>query len=133
MWWELSKLVGTIVRRPTFIAGDEQGDECQKDLIAEVHRPTTWAFFYAAKDGKIKHASSSLSSYFFTWNSFFFCFQNCYKIQNYLKARIHYEIFLSEYFMKNSLMRISLHLIWLHETHIKHVNRKSPRTIKRKN
>ena len=37
-WFELSK-----VRRPTLIAGDEYGDEYQKDLtfIAQVHRPTT--------------------------------------------------------------------------------------------
>ena len=32
-----------------------------------------------------------------------------------------------------SLMCISLHLLWFHEIHIKRVNRKSPRTIKRKN
>ena len=37
-WFELSK-----VRLPTLIAGDEYGDEYQKDLIfiAQVHRPTT--------------------------------------------------------------------------------------------
>ena len=31
------------------------------------------------------------------------------------------------------LMHISLHLIWFYEIHIKHVKKKSPRTIKRKN
>ena len=46
-----------------------------------------------------------------------------------LKARIHREIFLSDYFMKHSLMYISLHLIWFHEIHIKHVKRKPPRTM----
>ena len=46
-----------------------------------------------------------------------------------LKARIHCEIFLSDYFTKHSLMYISLHLIWFHEIHIKCVKRK-PSTIK---
>ena len=45
----------------------------------------------------------------------------------FLKARIHREIFLSEYFMKHSLMYISLHLIWFHEIHIKYVKRKPAR------
>ena len=46
-----------------------------------------------------------------------------------LKARIHCEIFLSVYFMKHSLMHISLHLIWFHEIHIWHLKRKPLRTI----
>ena len=50
-----------------------------------------------------------------------------------LKARIHCEIFLSDYFMKHSLMHISLHLIWFHETQIKYAKRKPPRTMIGKN
>ena len=46
------------------------------------------------------------------------------------KARIHCEIFLSDYFMKHSLMYISLHLIWFHEIHIKYLKRKPPRLRK---
>ena len=49
-----------------------------------------------------------------------------------LKARIHCEISLSDYFMKHSLMHILLHLIWFHEIRIKYVKRKPPRTIIRK-
>ena len=44
-----------------------------------------------------------------------------------IKARIRCEIFLSDYFMKLSLMYISLHLIWFHEIHVKHVKRKPKR------
>ena len=47
-----------------------------------------------------------------------------------LKARIHCEIFLSDYSW-NSLMYISLHLVWFHEIHIKYVKRKSPRLRKK--
>ena len=47
------------------------------------------------------------------------------------KARIHCEIFLSDSFMKHSLMYISLHLIWFHEIHIKYVKRKPPRLRKK--
>ena len=54
LWRGLSK-----VRRPTFIAGGEYGDEYQKVLIfiAQVHRPTMWVFFYVGKDVKIKYSS----------------------------------------------------------------------------
>ena len=45
------------------------------------------------------------------------------------KARIHYEIFLSDYFMRYSLMHISLHIIWFHEIHVKCVKRNPSRTI----
>ena len=48
-----------------------------------------------------------------------------------LKARIHCEIFLSDSFMKHSLMYISLHLIWFHEIQIKYVKRKTPRLRKK--
>ena len=44
-----------------------------------------------------------------------------------IKARIRCEIFLSDYFMKLSLMYISLHLIWFHEIHVKYVKRKPKR------
>ena len=49
-----------------------------------------------------------------------------------LKARIHCEIYLSDYFMKHNLTHISLHLIWFHEICIKYVKRKPPQTITRK-
>ena len=39
---------------------------------------------------------------------------------------MHCETFLSDYFMKHSLMYISLHLIWFHEIGIKHVKWKPP-------
>ena len=45
------------------------------------------------------------------------------------KARIHLEIFLSDYFMRYSLMHISLHIIWFHEIHVKYVKRNPSRTI----
>ena len=48
-------------------------------------------------------------------------------INHFLKARIHCEIFISDYFMKYSLMYILLHLIWFHEIDIKYVKRKPPR------
>ena len=51
-----------------------------------------------------------------------------YQLKN-LKARIHCEIYLSDYFMKHNLTYISLHLIWFHEIRIKYVKRKPPRTI----
>ena len=48
------------------------------------------------------------------------------------KGEIHCEIFLSDYFMKHSLMLyISLHLILFHEIHIKYVKRKPPRLRKK--
>ena len=47
----------------------------------------------------------------------------------FLKASIHCEIFISDYFMEHSLMYNSLHLIWFHETHIKYVKRKAPRNM----
>ena len=50
----------------------------------------------------------------------------------FVKARIHCEIYLSDYFMKHNLMYISLYLIWFHEIRIKYVKRKPPRTIIRK-
>ena len=40
-----------------------------------------------------------------------------------LKARIHCEICLSDYSMKHSLIRISSHLVWFHEIHIKYLKR----------
>ena len=46
-----------------------------------------------------------------------------------LKARIHSEIFLSDYFMKHSLMDISLHIIGFREIHVKYVKRNPSRTI----
>ena len=45
------------------------------------------------------------------------------------KSRIQCEIFLSDYF--NSLMYISLHLIWFHEIRIKYVKRKPQRLRKK--
>ena len=48
---------------------------------------------------------------------------------NGLKARIHCEIFLSDYFMKYSLMNISLHIIGFYEIHVKHVKSNPSRTI----
>ena len=59
-------VVGIIkARRPTFIVGDEYGDEYQKGLIfiAQVHRPTTWVSLYIGKDVKIKYTSSNFSLY----------------------------------------------------------------------
>ena len=50
--------------------------------------------------------------------------------QYFVQARIHCQTFLSDYFMKHSLMYISLHLIWFYEIHVKHVNRKPPRLRK---
>ena len=50
-----------------------------------------------------------------------------------LKARIHCKMFLSDYFMKHSLIRISSHLIWFHEIHIKYVKRKPLQTMIGKN
>ena len=50
-----------------------------------------------------------------------------------LKARIHCKMFLSDYFMKHSLIRISSHLIWFHEIHIKYVKRKPLQTMIEKN
>ena len=49
-----------------------------------------------------------------------------------LKARIHCEIYLSDYFVKHNLMHMLLYLIWFHEIRMKYVKRKSPRTIIRK-
>ena len=49
----------------------------------------------------------------------------------FVKARIQCEIFLSDYFMKHSLMYISLYLIWFHEIHIKYVKREPPRLRKK--
>ena len=46
-----------------------------------------------------------------------------------LKVRIHSEIFLSDYFMKHSLMDISLHIIGFREIHVKYVKRNPSRTI----
>ena len=46
-----------------------------------------------------------------------------------LKARIHCEIFLSEYFIKHSLMHISLHIIGFHEIHVKYVKQNRSRII----
>ena len=48
---------------------------------------------------------------------------------NFIKARIHCEIYLSDCFMKHNLMHISLHLIWFHEIRITYVKRKPPRTF----
>ena len=45
------------------------------------------------------------------------------------KLRIHCEIFLSDYFMKHSLMHISLHIIGFHEIHVKYVKRSPTLTI----
>ena len=47
-----------------------------------------------------------------------------------LKARIHCEIFLSDYFMKHNLMHISLHIIGFDEVYVKYVKRNPSRTIK---
>ena len=44
-----------------------------------------------------------------------------------LKARIHCEVFLSDYFMKRSLMHASLHLIWFHEIHVNYVKKNPSR------
>ena len=46
-----------------------------------------------------------------------------------IKVRIHCEIFLSDYFMKQSFMHISLHIIGFHEIHLKYVKRNPSRTI----
>ena len=59
-------------------------------------------------------------------------FQGFQKSDVFLKARIHCGIFLSDYFMKQNLTLISLHVIWLHEFCIKYVKRNPPRTIIRK-
>ena len=45
-----------------------------------------------------------------------------------IKARIHCEIFLSDYLMKYNLMHIPLRLIWFHEIHKKYVKSKPPQT-----
>ena len=47
----------------------------------------------------------------------------------FLKARIYCEIFLSDYFMKHSLMHISFHIIGFHENHVKYVKRNPSGTI----
>ena len=62
---------------------------------------------------------------------YFFSFFSFTILKN-LKARIHCEIFLSDYFMKHSLMHISLHIIGFHEIHAKDVKRNPSRTIIRK-
>ena len=46
-----------------------------------------------------------------------------------IKARIHCEIFLSDYFMKDSLMHISLHIIRYYEIYVKYVKMNPSRTI----
>ena len=46
-----------------------------------------------------------------------------------LKARIHCEIFFSDYFIKNRLTHISLHIIGFHEIHVKYVKANPSRTI----
>ena len=51
------------------------------------------------------------------------------KGKNFIKARIHCEIYLSDCFMKHNLMHISLHLIWFHEIRMTYVKRKPPRTF----
>ena len=51
---------------------------------------------------------------------------------SFLKARMHCEIFLSDYFMKHSLMHISLHIIRFHKIYVKYVKRNHSRTIIRK-
>ena len=48
---------------------------------------------------------------------------------SHVKARIYCEIFLSDYFMKHSLMHISLNLIWSHEIHVNYVKRNPSRTV----
>ena len=59
------------------------------------------------------------------------------KISKYRTENLHFpstgKHYALPYFMKHSLMCISLYLIWFHEIHIKLVKRKSPRTTKRKN
>ena len=42
---------------------------------------------------------------------------------------MHSGIFLSDYFMKHSLMHVSLHLIWFDEIHVNYVKRKPSRTV----
>ena len=51
------------------------------------------------------------------------------KGKNFIKARIHCEMYLSDCFMKHNLMHISLHLIWFHEIRMTYVKRKPPRTF----
>ena len=36
-----------------------------KSSIAQVHRPTTWAFFYVGKDVRIKYVSSDFCLHFY--------------------------------------------------------------------
>ena len=94
MLWELSK-----VRRPTFIASDEYGDEYRNVLmfIAKVHRSMRWAFFFVGKDVKIKYTSSNFSLYLYPWHGITFSFvskivirKKCAKAK-YLKSESNYK------------------------------------------
>ena len=53
-------------------------------------------------------------------------------LQLFKTAKIHCEIFLPDYFMKHSLMHISLHIIRFHKIYVKYVKRNHSRTIIRK-
>ena len=52
---------------PEVNAVGTKGDEYQNVLIstAQVHRPTTWVFFYVGIDVEIKYASSNFSLYLY--------------------------------------------------------------------
>ena len=66
------------------------------------------------------------------WSLFLIKLQVCdflVNIAKSLKVRIHCGIFLSQYFMKHSLMHVSLHIIGFHEIHVKYVKRNPSRTI----
>ena len=79
----------------------------------------------------LKYIKQSKSFYLVTNNTIMLSIssavaENCCRT---VYKRIHCEIFLSDYFMKHSLMHISLRVIGFHEIHVKHVKRNPSWTI----
>ena len=56
-------------------------------FIAQVHRPTTWVFFYVGKDKKIEYALSNFSLYFYHMKSHFPLFSKLLEEKEYAKAK----------------------------------------------
>ena len=117
LWRGLSK-----VRRPTFIAGGEQGDEYQKVLIfiAQVYRPTTWVFFYVGKDVKIKYSSSNFCLYLYHTKTFL-CFQNCLPYEKncakakYLEREVNFKNL--EHFIAISVYEVQIYICMYFEAY----------------
>ena len=136
------------------VKGESANETVNYDTKTKAWVPV-WASIKKGSPGERTGFRSSLSQMFFQkgalkyfvnstekhlcWSLFFFFFQAFIKnrlqhryfsvnIANFLKARIHCEIFISDYFMKDGLMHISLHLIWFHETHVNYVKRNPSRT-----